>query len=170
MEMDTIIADWKQNAEQHGERNLMFLRRLKRKDDRAVDRQAHRLHEEAFSLIDCTKCANCCKTIHPLLTDKDIQRIARHLGMDASTFQAEYLEDDEGGRLHMKGLPCPFLGADGRCKIYEVRPADCAEYPHTDKGGFTFRTYGIADNSLVCPAVFYIVEQLRVRGVKERDQ
>jgi Fe-S-cluster containining protein len=168
--MDTIIADWKQNAEQHGERNLMFLRRLKRKDDRVVDRKAHRLHEEAFSIIDCTQCANCCKTIHPLLTDKDIQRIARHLGMDASTFQAEYLEDDEGGRLQMKGLPCPFLGADDRCKIYEVRPADCAEYPHTDKEGFTFRTYGIADNSLVCPAVFYIVEQLRVRGVKDRDQ
>lgn len=43
MDMDTIIADWKQNAEQHGERNLTFLRGLKRKDDRIVDREAHRL-------------------------------------------------------------------------------------------------------------------------------
>lgn len=162
--MDAIIADWKQNAEQHGERNFMFLRRLKRKDDRLVDRKAHRLHEEAFSIIDCTQCANCCKTIHPLLTDQDIQRIARHLGMDVSAFQAEYLETEEGRKLQMKGLPCPFLGADNRCNIYEVRPADCVDYPHTDKAGFTFRTYGIADNSLVCPAVFYIVEQLRARG------
>ena len=166
MEMDAIIKDWKQNAERHGERNFMFLHSLKMKDDRVVDRKAHRLHEEAFSIIDCTRCANCCKTSHPLLTEEDIQRIARHLGMDASAFQSQYLEDDEDGGLQMKGLPCPFLGADDRCKIYEVRPADCVEYPHTDKEGFTCRTYGIADNSLVCPAVFYIVEQLRARGVK----
>jgi hypothetical protein len=144
------------------------------KDDRVVDRKAHRLHEEAFSIIDCTRCANCCKTIHPLLTEEDIQRIAQHLGMDESAFQAEYLEVDNEGRLQMKALPCPFLAADNRCKIYEVRPADCVEYPHTDKEGFTFRTFGIADNSLVCPAVFYIVEQLRAEGLKhggrqERD-
>jgi hypothetical protein len=168
MEMDAIINDWKQNAEQHGERNFKFLRSLKMKDDRVVDRKAHRLHKEAFSIIDCTQCANCCKTIHPLLTEEDIQRIARHLGMSESAFRAEYLKVDDDGRLRTKALPCPFLGADNRCKIYEVRPADCVEYPHTDKEGFTFRTYGIAENSLVCPAVFYIVEQLRARGVKDR--
>lgn len=31
------------------------------------------------------------------------------------------------------------------------------------KKGFTFRTYGVADNSLVCPAVFYIIEKMRGR-------
>jgi len=161
MDMQTIINDWKENSEQHGERNLMFLRSLKMKDDRVVDQKAHRLHDEAFSIIDCTQCANCCKTIHPLLTEDDIQQIARHLGMEESDFRAEYLEVEEDGKSRMKGLPCRFLGADNRCTIYEVRPADCVEYPHTDKEGFTFRTYGIADNSLLCPAVFYIVEQLR---------
>ena len=40
-----------------------------------------------------------------------------------------------------KGLPCPFLAEDGRCTVYEVRPRDCAEYPHTQKKGFpTART------------------------------
>ena len=63
----------------------------------------------------------------------------------------------------MKALPCPFFGADNRCTIYEVRPADCVEYPHTDKEGFTFRTHGHANNALVCPAVFYIVEQMRMK-------
>ena len=163
MNMQTITDAWKQNAERNGERNLVFLRRLKRKDDRVVDRVAHRLHEEAFSIIDCTRCANCCKTIHPQLTEADISRIAQYLGVDESTFSARFLEANDDGRLRMKGLPCPFLGADNHCKIYEVRPTDCAEYPHTDKEGFVFRTYGVADNSLVCPAVFYIVEQLRAR-------
>jgi len=161
MDMETIINDWKDNAQQHDERNFSFLRSLKMKDDRVVDRKAHRLHDEAFSIIDCTICANCCKTIHPLLTEADIQRIAQHLDLEKSAFQAEYLEADEDGSLRMKALPCPFLGTDNHCKIYEVRPADCAEYPHTDKEGFTFRTHGIADNALVCPAVFFIVERMR---------
>jgi Fe-S-cluster containining protein len=169
MEMDTIIDNWKQNAQRHDDRNFMFLRSLKMKDDRVVDRKAHRLHREAFSIIDCTQCANCCKTIHPLLTEEDIQRIARHLGMDESAFQAEYLEADEDGGFKMKDLPCSFLGADNRCKIYEVRPANCVEYPYTDKEGFTFRTYGIADNSLVCPAVFYIIEEMRAGGLRHRS-
>ena len=47
--MQTIVDDWKANAERHDNRNFAFLRSLKMKDDRAVDRVAHRLHEEAFS-------------------------------------------------------------------------------------------------------------------------
>jgi hypothetical protein len=38
MEMDAIINDWKQNAERHDSRNFKFLRSLKMKDERAVDR------------------------------------------------------------------------------------------------------------------------------------
>jgi len=38
MEMDTIINDWKQNAERHDDRNFKFLRSLKMKNERAVDR------------------------------------------------------------------------------------------------------------------------------------
>jgi Fe-S-cluster containining protein len=59
--------------------------------------------------------------------------------------------------------PCPFLGDDDRCTIYEMRPTVCREYPHTDKEGFTFRTMGVASNALVCPAVFWIVEQMKTR-------
>jgi len=133
MDMETIINDWKENAERHDERNFSFLRSLKMKDDRVVDRKAHRLHDEAFSIIDCTQCANCCKTIHPLFTEADIERIAEHIDMEDSVFRATYLELDEDREQKMKGLPCPFLGSDNRCTIYDIRPADCVEYPHTDK-------------------------------------
>ena len=163
MDTETIINDWKENAERHDSRNFSFLRSLKMKDDRVVDRKARRLHEEAFSIIDCTQCANCCKTIHPLLTEADIERAAEHIGMEDSAFQAKYLATDDDGSLRMKDLPCPFLGADNRCTIYEVRPTDCAEYPHTDKKGFAFRTYLHSDNARQCPAVFFIVEKMRMR-------
>ena len=63
-------------------------------------------------------------------------------------------------------MPCPFLADDGRCTIYEVRPKDCAEYPHTQKKGFASRTHLHADNTLVCPAVFWIVEELRASRMR----
>ena len=49
VDMQTIIADWKANAERHVDRNFAFLRSLKMKNERAVDRAARELHDEAFS-------------------------------------------------------------------------------------------------------------------------
>jgi len=163
MDMQAILNDWKQNARRHEERNFAFLHRLKMRDERPVDRAARQLHEEVFSIIDCTQCANCCKTVSPLFRKDDVRRVANHLGMTANDFKAQYLQAEEEGDLHLKSLPCPFLGEDNRCRIYEVRPRDCAEYPHTQKKGFSSRTYLHAGNTLSCPAVFYIVEQMRAR-------
>lgn len=163
MDMQTILDEWKQNAQRREERNFAFLRSLKMRGERPVDRAARQLHEETFSIIDCTQCANCCKTVSPLFRKEDIRRIAQHLGMKATEFVATYLQADEDGDRFLKSVPCSFLGEDNRCKIYEVRPRDCAEYPHTQKKGFATRTHLHAGNTLACPAVFYIVEQMRAR-------
>ena len=53
MDMQTIVTDWKANAERHSDHNYRFLRSLKMKNERAVDRAARELHDEAFSIIDC---------------------------------------------------------------------------------------------------------------------
>jgi Fe-S-cluster containining protein len=164
MDMQTIVHDWKKNAERHADRNFDFLHSLKMKNDDVVDRAAQELHAEAFSIIDCLECANCCKTAATLLTQDDILRIAGHLGMKVPEFVATYLQADQTGEFYLKGLPCPFLAEDNRCKIYDVRPQDCVEYPHTHKQGFSYRTYSVAANTLTCPAVFYIVEQMRARS------
>ncbi|MFZ9981444.1 MAG: YkgJ family cysteine cluster protein [Cyclobacteriaceae bacterium] len=61
----------------------------------------------------------------------------------------------------MKSSPCPFLGDDNYCSVYEVRPKACREYPHTDRRkvsqilDLTFR------NTLVCPAVLNILDRVR---------
>ena len=159
--MQTIVSDWKANAERHDYRNFKFLRSLKWKCEREVDQAARQYHDKAFAIIDCIQCANCCNTITPVFLAKDIRRIAGHLGITDADFTARYLRRDEEGRLCAKSLPCLFLADDGRCKIYEVRPRDCAEYPHTRKKGFATRTYLHAGNALSCPAVFWIIRQLR---------
>jgi uncharacterized protein len=73
-------------------KNYWFLRSLKQRSFKKVDRIALELHQEAFGIVDCTKCANCCRTLRVVVTDDDILRIARHLGMAPDEFIAAYLE------------------------------------------------------------------------------
>lgn len=161
---DTLVADWKENAKKHDDKNYWFLRSLKQKSEKKVDRIALELHQEAFGIVDCTKCANCCRTLRPLFSDDDITRIAGHLKMASNEFITTYLEqDEEWNHYRTKTTPCPFLGDDNRCTIYDVRPEKCQGYPFTDKGDFVFSTMNHASNAVVCPAVFYIVEQMKRR-------
>jgi Fe-S-cluster containining protein len=59
-------------------------------------------------------------------------------------------------------MPCPFLGADNYCSVYDDRPKACREYPHTDRKRF----YQILDltlkNTSTCPAVHLVIEKLKV--------
>ncbi len=161
---DNLVADWKANAEKHDDDNYWFLRSLKQKSGKKVDRIALELHQEAFSIVDCMKCANCCRTLRPIVTEEDIARIAGHLGMARDEFVAAYLErDEEQDRYRTKTTPCPFLAEDNRCTIYSVRPEKCQGYPFTERPDFALSTMNHASNAVVCPAVFYLVEQMRKR-------
>ena len=72
-----------------------------------------------------------------------------------------YLRLDEDGDYVVKKSPCPFLGNDNFCSIYEARPRDCANYPYTDSGEFFERPNVTYQNSTTCPAVFYVLERLK---------
>ena len=161
---DALFADWREKAESYDDDNYEFLRSLKQRSFKKVDRIALELHQEAFSIVDCAKCANCCRTLRPVFTDEDIARIAEHLRMSRDEFIAAYLDrDEEQDRYRIKTTRCPFLGEDSKCTIYDVRPEKCQDYPFTDKADFAFSTINHANNALVCPAAFYLVEQMKKR-------
>jgi len=140
---------------------ISFLKKLKRKKPKNLDDVVHGLHHEAFSDFNCLDCANCCKTIGPRLTGKDIERLSRHLKMKPSDFIGQYVETDEDNDYVFKSHPCPFLQLDNSCSVYEQRPKACREYPHTDRKRF----YQILDlthkNCETCPVVFSIVDELK---------
>lgn len=143
------------------ERNKKFLLALKKKDSRKVDDAFHSLHEEVFEEIDCLTCANCCKTTSPIFYDTDIERLAKHLRIKAVEFVDKYLKVDDDGDQVLKTTPCPFLGYDNYCSVYEARPKACREYPHTDRKKMVQIMELTHKNTQVCPAVFEIVERLR---------
>jgi hypothetical protein len=66
---DTIVEDWRRNAESHGDENYAFLRSLKFRDyGFDPDELAAELHERVFEIVDCTRCANCPPTAGNILS------------------------------------------------------------------------------------------------------
>ncbi len=118
------------------------------------------LHNEAFENIDCLTCANCCKNYSPRFKMPDIKRIAKRLRMKESDFILTYLKMDEDGDYVVQSSPCPFLGDDNYCSIYEDRPRDCYRYPYTDEDVLIKQPNLTVKNATICPAVYYVMEKL----------
>lgn len=119
------------------------------------------LDEEAFSKIDCLSCANCCKNYSPRFKSPDVKRISKRLKMKESDFIAHYLKMDGDGDYVVQSSPCPFLGADNYCSIYEDRPRDCMRFPYTSEDVLIKQVDLTLKNASVCPAVFYVLERLK---------
>jgi Fe-S-cluster containining protein len=110
--------------------------------------------------VDCLQCANCCKQYSPRFKTPDIKRIAKVLGMRESVFIDTYLKVDEEGDFVVKTSPCPFLGEDNYCRIYEDRPSDCRRFPYTDEDVLFKRPVLTLKNSSFCPITYYVLEKL----------
>lgn len=150
--------------------NKKLFSRLKKNPPKDLDIIVKDIHEEVFLKIDCLECANCCKSISPIITDKDIERIAKFLKLRPSAFTEKYLHLDEENDYVFNSAPCPFLDESNYCKIYDVRPKACSEYPHTSQSKFINRLSLTIKNSYHCPAVFSIFEQFkeRIKGINLR--
>lgn len=142
--------------------NKKFFQNLSKKKPKNLDEQFHKLHTQTFKKIDCLDCANCCKTTSPIFRDVDIKRISKALKVKESQFIQNYLKMDEESDYVLKQSPCAFLGSDNKCAIYDIRPLACREYPHTDRKNM-HQILGITElNTLICPAVADIVENIRI--------
>lgn len=156
-----IPEQFKSQARNRESENKKFLARLKKKNPRNVDEAFHAVHRDVFETIDCLQCANCCKTTSPIFYENDIARLARHLRMRPGDFIEKYLRIDEDRDYVLKSAPCPFLDSDNYCSVYNDRPKACREYPHTDRKKMIQITSLTLKNTLVCPAVFEMVERLK---------
>jgi Fe-S-cluster containining protein len=150
-------GNWQKKSAEH---QKQYQNLLKRADRNKVLKKLPDLHEEAFSKVDCLQCAACCKNYSPRFKTPDIKRISKHLRMKESVFIETYLRLDEEGDYVVKQSPCPFLGTDNFCSIYEVRPSDCERFPYTDEDVILKREKLTLKNSTFCPAVYYVLERL----------
>jgi uncharacterized protein len=164
---DSVNAEqFKIQSKNKEQENRKFLSRLRKKDSRKVDDMFHSVHYEVFEEVDCLKCANCCKTTSPIFYQNDIERLAKALRIKPGDFIETYLKIDEDGDHVLESSPCPFLDHENYCKVYDDRPKACREYPHTDRKKIVQITDLTLKNSLVCPAVFEMLERLRAIAIK----
>ncbi|MFM9943950.1 MAG: YkgJ family cysteine cluster protein [Bacteroidia bacterium] len=138
-----------------------FLTKLKQRPPKKLDQIMEQLHDEVFEKTDCLKCGNCCRTTGPLLLPKDIETLATHLRMKPGKFIDQYLRVDEDNDTIFKGMPCPFLGEDNYCSVYDHRPKACREFPHTNRKKFYQINHLTIQNVALCPAAFDVVERLK---------
>jgi hypothetical protein len=143
--------------------NKKFLNKLKKQRPVNFDQTVNQLNDLAFEQIDCLQCANCCKTTAPLLLNKDIDRLAKELKVRPAIFAEKFLKIDEDQDYVFKQVPCTFLGSDHYCTVYNARPNACREYPHTQQKDQLQKLKITFENSLICPAVAKIVEELKLQ-------
>lgn len=151
------MEPWEKLSADHQKQYKQFLQRA---DKNKVLKVLPDLHEEAFQKIDCLTCGNCCKNYSPRFKTPDIKRISKSLRLKESAFIDTYLDLDTDGDYVAKTKPCPFLGADNYCSIYEDRPSDCKRFPYTDEDVLIKRPAITLKNSTFCPAVHHVLERL----------
>lgn len=162
----TDLVQIKLLGEKKQEENLRFRRFLKSRDhsDRILRRTAERIEAQ----IDCTQCANCCKTSTTEVTERDIAKLARHLRISPDQCSAGYtmIQEEAGAATRVlkfsEGAGCVFL--DGKlCSVYDARPANCQRYPHVVRGNGSIasRMWAFADSASVCPIVYNSLEAFK---------
>jgi len=154
---EDILKNWEKRSADNQKKYKQFLQRA---DKNKVLKALPDLHEEAFAKIDCLQCANCCKNYSPRFKTPDIKRISKVLGLRESDFIEKYLLVDEEGDFIVNTKPCPFLGSDNFCSIYEDRPSDCRRFPYTDEDVIIKRKELTLKNSTFCPITYYVLEKL----------
>ncbi len=152
-----ILNNWENRS---AENRRKYKQLLQRTDQNSVLKALPKLHEEAFEKIDCLKCANCCKSYSPRFKTPDIKRITKTLKMKEGDFIETYLRLDEDGDYVTKKTPCPFLGTNNYCTIYENRPGDCVRFPYTNEDVIVKRQRLTLKNSSFCPIVYFVMEGL----------
>ena len=138
--------------------------------NKELDAVVSEITGDVWSRIDCTECAHCCKTMQVEVNAADIDRLAAHLALSKPAFAKRYLRTAEDNAKVINTVPCPFLGEDNRCTVYEHRPEACREFPFLDKPDFRSRSLLMLTNLHNCPITFNVWQRLKARYGKRKQR
>ncbi len=152
----------KRYGEKKREENRRF--RAWMKHHNFVERRLKAIAQRVEDSIDCTACGNCCRVATTQITERDVDRLARYLGVRPSDFLHDCtVETEEEGRILKRNENgCVFLKGN-LCSVYEARPQACELFPHLVKGNGSLlsRMWHMPDRAAYCPIVFNALEQFK---------
>ncbi len=137
--------------------NMKFWNFLK--SDKLDNEIFKKIAKEITEKINCAECANCCKKLKIILNYMDIEKISKHLNVSEKEFISKFLTKNEENEFELKDAPCIFL-ENNKCRIYDIRPYACKEYPNLDKD-VSDRCHQFFNNATLCPIVFNVLENAK---------
>jgi Fe-S-cluster containining protein len=128
-------------------------------DDAKLDRVVEEIATPIRRAIDCTKCANCCRSIDIFIVPEDIEILAQGTGHTIMEVMTQFVENPDGGdEMKLKSCPCRFLKGK-LCSVYEHRPESCRSYP-----AFTPEFRWTLENTIqgasICPIIYNVLSEL----------
>ena len=160
--MITDLVQIRRLGEKKLDENGRFRRYLKTHD--FVERRFRRIAEDIEEQIDCLACANCCRVATAKVTDRDIEKLSKFLGIRREEFVRNYTveSEEEGLILKRTEAGCVFLRGN-ECIVYEARPHTCIDFPHLVRGAgsITSRMWQFIDRATYCPIVYNALEAFK---------
>ncbi|MBK7764058.1 MAG: YkgJ family cysteine cluster protein [Bacteroidetes bacterium] len=140
-----------------------FIKKFEEKTVTGINAMVEEANDETWKEVECLSCANCCKVMTPTFTKADLKRISKHFRMSEKDFYNKWLETDKkNGDKVNRIQPCQFLNVeDNKCSIYEIRPEDCAKFPHFKRKPFADYSYIHIQNIEYCPATLKFINKLQ---------
>ncbi len=156
----SFIAQEADNNEKENDAFAAFLRNIRQ--DQLIDEMVRQLNDEISPLIDCTACGNCCKSLMIRVSIDEVKYLADVLQQPVEEVEKKYFDQGITDQYVINMLPCHFL-SDNKCTIYENRFHTCREFPHLHRDKFTGRLFNMFMYYGVCPIIFNVIEQLKIR-------
>ena len=161
--MITDLVQIRRQGEKNKPENLKFRRWIK--SHNYVEKQFKRAAEEVHEAIDCRQCAECCRVPDVQIVERDVEHLAKYLGISEKKFIAEYTGTGEEGERILKRTKekgCVFLDGND-CTVYDARPGNCERFPHLlrGQGSLESRMWAFVDRATYCPIVFNWFEKVK---------
>ena len=128
-------------------------------DDAKLDTYVEQIAAPIIAAIDCTKCANCCRSLDVYLVEDDARRLADGLMIPLDAVETRYIDHESAAEVEEWGKfrqrPCAFL--DGKlCSVYAHRPESCRLYPAFTPD-FRWTLDDTIEGASLCPIIYNVL-------------
>ncbi len=163
MQEKVNVAQFRRRAYRKKKVLAAFLKKLAKKNPKGLTKLTAQAEAETWKEINCQSCGNCCMTMTPTWKKSEVKRLAARLGMTYDEFYDKWLYTEEStGDIMNDSTPCQFFDQkNGLCTVYELRPHDCATFPHLYRKDFKDQVEVYTANLHRCPATLVAVEKLQ---------
>lgn len=154
-------------AERHDEFEVMRyqLELAGELSDEQLDALVTEVAEPIIAAIDCTQCANCCRSLDVYLTEADATRLADGIDVPLQALFDSYVDTARAQAVEEWGVfrqrPCAFL-AGKLCSVYAHRPESCRIYP-VFTPDFRWTLEDTIDGAGLCPIIYNVLSEMVAR-------